>query len=230
MDKDSTPEAAAKHRVGRPRRGTESARTDTLIGAATRVFLRDGYGGASIDKVASEAGVSTRTIYERFKNKADLLGAVISRLVDRDMATELATEELDRLEPRQALTVIGQIITGRACDPESAALFRIVATEAQRFPELAAKMRCSAKQRVDDAVARYFRKQVHRGTLMLADPERAASLFLQMVCAELHQCLLFGTADDMAKLDFTAHLQQVIDIFLNGAVPRSNGYSAAVKI
>ena len=227
MDKDSTPEAAAKHRVGRPRRGTESARTDTLIGAATRVFLRDGYGGASIDKVASEAGVSTRTIYERFKNKADLLGAVISRLVDRDMATELATEGL---EPRQALTVIGQIITGRACDPESAALFRIVATEAQRFPELAAKMRCSAKQRVDDAVARYFRKQVHRGTLMLADPERAASLFLQMVCAELHQCLLFGTADDMAKLDFTAHLQQVIDIFLNGAVPRSNGYSAAVKI
>jgi TetR/AcrR family transcriptional repressor of mexJK operon len=230
MDKDSTPEAAAKHRVGRPRRGTESARTDTLIGAATRVFLRDGYGGASIDKVASEAGVSTRTIYERFKNKADLLGAVISRLVDRDMATGLATEELDRLEPRQALTVIGQIITGRACDPESVALFRIVATEAQRFPELAAKMRCSAKQRVDDAVARYFRKQVHRGTLMLADPERAASLFLQMVCAELHQCLLFGTADDMAKLDFTAHLQQVIDIFLNGAVPRSNGYSAAVKI
>jgi AcrR family transcriptional regulator len=229
-DKDSIPEAAAKHRVGRPRRGTESARTDTLIGAATRVFLQDGYGGASIDKVASEAGVSTRTIYERFKNKADLLGAVISRLVDRDMATELATEELDRLEPRQALTVIGQIITGRACDPESAALFRIVATEAQRFPELAAKMRCSAKQRVDDAVARYFRKQVHRGTLMLADPERAASLFLQMVCAELHQCLLFGTADDMAKLDFTAHLQQVIDIFLNGAVPRSNGYSAAVKI
>jgi len=230
MDKDSTPEAAAKLRVGRPRRGTESARTDTLIGAATRVFLRDGYGGASIDKVASEAGVSTRTIYERFKNKADLLGAVISRLVDRDMATGLATEELDRLEPRQALTVIGQIITGRACDPESAALFRIVATEAQRFPELAAKMRCSAKQSVDDAVARYFRKQVHRGTLMLADPERAASLFLQMVCAELHQCLLFGTADDMAKLDFTAHLQQVIDIFLNGAVPRSNGYSAAVKI
>jgi AcrR family transcriptional regulator len=229
MDKDkgSTPEAAAKHRVGRPRRGTESARTDTLIGAATRVFLRDGYGGASIDKVAREAGVSTRTIYERFKNKADLLGAVISRLVDRDMATGLATEELDRLEPRQALTVIGQIITGRACDPESAALFRIVATEAQRFPELAAKMRCSAKQRVDDAVARYFRKQVHRGTMKLADPERAASLFLQMVCAELHQCLLFGTADDMAKLDFTAHLQQVIDIFLNGAMPRSNGYSAA---
>ena len=29
--------------------------------------------------VAAEAGVSTRTIYERYKNKADLLGAVIGR-------------------------------------------------------------------------------------------------------------------------------------------------------
>ena len=81
-------------RAGRPRRGTEVERSDALILAATKVFLRDGYGLASIDKVAAEAGVSTRTIYERYKNKADLLGAVISRLVDRDMACMFATEDL----------------------------------------------------------------------------------------------------------------------------------------
>ncbi|MGA2188419.1 MAG: hypothetical protein ABSH33_07815, partial [Steroidobacteraceae bacterium] len=55
----------------------------------------------------------------------------------------------------------------------------------------------------------------------------AASLFLQMVCAELHLCLLFGTADDMAKLDFTAHVALVIDIFLNGAAPRRDARGAA---
>src|ERR1700676_5321109 len=102
--------SVTRSRVGRPRRGTESARTDALISAATRVFLRDGYGLASIDKVAAEAGVSTRTIYERFKNKADLLGAVISRLVDR-MSTVLATVDLIRLEPRAALTAIARTIT-----------------------------------------------------------------------------------------------------------------------
>src|SRR6202162_6127541 len=99
---------------GRPRRGTEPARTDALIGAATRVFLREGYGLASIDKVASEAGVSTRTIYERYRNKADLLGAVITRLVDHDTATVLATAELDRLDPKDALRVIAQTMTSRA--------------------------------------------------------------------------------------------------------------------
>ena len=96
------------HKVGRPKRGTELARTTALINAATRVFLREGYGLASIDKVASEAGVSTRTIYERFKNKADLLAAVITRLVEHDMETVLATTELDRLDPRDALTAIAR--------------------------------------------------------------------------------------------------------------------------
>src|SRR5580698_6820081 len=103
------PQAELRKR-GRPRRGTENARTAALINAATRVFLREGYGLASIDKVASEAGVSTRTIYERFKNKADLLAAVITRLVDRDMETVLATAELDRLDPKEALTAIAQAI------------------------------------------------------------------------------------------------------------------------
>jgi len=217
--------AAAKPRVGRPRRGTESARTDTLIAAATRVFLRDGYGSSSIDKVAGEAGVSTRTIYERFKNKGDLLGAVINRLVERDMETVLATEELDRLDPRRALTTIGELITGRACNPDSAALFRICAAESHRFPELAAKMRGSAKARVDDAIASYLRRQTLRGTLSLSDPDRAAALFLQMVCAELHECLLFGSPEDMTKIDSEAHLKHVVDIFLNGAVPRRDSSS-----
>ena len=130
---------------GRPRRGTQIARTAALINAATRVFLREGYGLASIDKVAAEAGVSTRTIYERYKNKADLLGAVISRLVDR-MSAVLATAELNRLEPRAALALIAETIVSRARDPDAAALFRIVATEAHRFPELAAKMRENNKQ------------------------------------------------------------------------------------
>ena len=221
MDSLTQPPEQSICRVGRPRRGTELARTEALINAATRVFLREGYGLASIDKVAGEAGVSTRTIYERYKNKADLLGAVITRLVNRDMMTVLATAELDRLDPKDALTVIAQTMMNRTRDPESAALFRIVATEAFRFPELADKMRESGKLRWEGAIANYFRGQVERGTLNLACPNRAATLFLQMICAELHECVLFGRADAMAHIDFTPHLTHAIDIFLYGAAPRT---------
>jgi AcrR family transcriptional regulator len=228
-DADSSPPAPPPpadqppvNRVGRPRRGTESARTATLIDAATRVFLREGYGLCSIDKVASEAGVSTRTIYERFKNKADLLGGVISHLVDRDITSVLAESELASMELRQALTVIGETIAARVSDPDSAALFRIVATEAQRFPALADKMRRSTKVRIDDLVARYFRTQITRGTLAVSDADTAASMFMQLVVGELHDCLLFGNAEALATFDATAHVRRVVDLFLYGAAPRGD--------
>jgi len=222
MNVQPRPPEAPIHRSGRPRRGTEAERTDALMSAATRVFLRDGYGHASIDKVAAAAGVSTRTIYERFKNKGDLLAAVITRLVDRDVMTAFATPDLERLDPKEALMVIGQTITSRACDPDSLALFRIVATEAQRFPELAEKMRDGTKRRMEDAIANYFRGQIRRGTLVLAEPDRAAMLFLQMICAELHECLLFRGPDAMPQLDLGSHLRHVIEIFLFGSVPRTD--------
>jgi AcrR family transcriptional regulator len=212
-------QAQAPSKRGRPRRGTENARTAALINAATRVFLREGYGLASIDRVAAEAGVSTRTIYERYKNKADLLGAVIGRLVDR-MSTVLSTVDLNSLEPRAALGVIAATITDRARDPDAAALFRIVATEAHRFPELAAKMRENNKRCVDNVVANYLRTQAARGALSLADPDRAATLFLQMICSEMHERLLFGGEPAVGTLDFTSHVDHVIDLFLLGAAPR----------
>jgi AcrR family transcriptional regulator len=210
----------ADRKVGRPRRGTEEARITALMNAATRVFLRDGYGSASVDKVASEAGVSTRTIYERYRNKADLLVAVIGRLVDR-LATVLATAELDRLDPRAALRWIGETIYERARDPDSAALFRLVATEANRFPDLAARMRESDERCVDREVAAYLRLQIRRGTLRLSDPDRAAKLFLQMVFSVLHERWLFGGDQELEQRDMHDHLQLVIDLFLLGAVPRS---------
>jgi AcrR family transcriptional regulator len=227
---DLTPPPTPIHKTGRPRRGTESERTAALMNAATRVFLREGYGNASIDKVASEAGVSTRTIYERFKNKADLLACVVTRLVDRDLATAFATQDLERLDPRAALTAIGRTICGRASDSESMALFRIVATEAQRFPELAEKMRDGTKRRLENAIANYLRGQIRREMLVLSDPDRAAALFLHMICAEMHECLLFRGAEAIAQLDVAAHLDQVIEIFLFGSVPRADRHTVPATL
>jgi hypothetical protein len=73
---------------------------------------------------------------------------------------------------------------------------------------------------VINAVASYLRNQVARGRLSLSDPDRAAALFTQMVSAELHECLLFRSLEEIAKLDFAAHVNHVVDIFLNGAAPR----------
>ena len=168
--------------------------------------------------------MSIKSRYEFEKLRA--IGGIVRKALDAMAAAVwpgVATAELDRMEVRQALTAIGRSITGRACDPQAAALFRIVATEAQRFPALAEKMRIATKDRIESAVAQYFHGQITRGRLTLTDPERAAALFTHMLKAELQECMLFGSIQDVARLDFPSHIDLVVEIFLNGAAPRGPG-------
>ncbi len=218
---DSTENANLSHKAGRPRRGTEHQRLDALIQAATRVFVQEGYGLASIDKIANAAGISTRTIYERFKNKGDLMAAVVERLLDRDMAVIFEESHLDRLALADALALIGETVTRRFADPDSAALFRIIVTESLRFPELTEKVRCRTRERFDSAIADYMRRQVEAGALVLEEPGRAAGLFVQMVLAEPKECLLFRSPAAVLEFDLRAHVARVVHLFLYGAAPRA---------
>src|SRR5690348_5058759 len=74
-------------------RGLPDKRRAILAGALT-VFARDGYSRASIDAIAAEARVSTRTIYNHFQDKAHLFHAVMLTSTCRVAEAHLAL--LDR--------------------------------------------------------------------------------------------------------------------------------------
>jgi AcrR family transcriptional regulator len=48
-----------------------------LLAAAHRVFLRDGFHGASLTEIAAEAGYTFGAVYSNFQNKDDLFLAVL---------------------------------------------------------------------------------------------------------------------------------------------------------
>jgi AcrR family transcriptional regulator len=57
-----------------PRRREQAAETRRrILDAAERLFVRDGYSATSIAAIASEAGVSQKTVYLAFETKANLL-------------------------------------------------------------------------------------------------------------------------------------------------------------
>jgi len=205
-----------RHSVGRPRRGTEHLREQALMDAATRVFLHGGYASSSIQKVAREAGVSTRTIYERFTNKAELLGAVVADLVNKDL-TSMSVAELDRLSTKDALRTIGNTLTSRLISPTVSSLLQLLVTECRRFPKLALSMRTRTKDRIDNAVEQYFRVQVEKGALLLPDPAKTASLFTQMIHGELKDNILFGTALEMSEIQLRQHVDFVVEFFMRAA-------------
>src|SRR5579872_4172234 len=82
---------------------TEKAQS--ILAAAQRTFLASGFGAASMDAIAREAGASKATLYAYFTSKEELFGAVVARESER-YAQDLSGDELDPDDVEASLTAI----------------------------------------------------------------------------------------------------------------------------
>jgi AcrR family transcriptional regulator len=73
LDKSSA-EVSEQRKRGRPARDIQP-----VLEAAIAVFAREGFGAATIEMIATEACVSTATLYKRFTNKQGLFAAVLEQ-------------------------------------------------------------------------------------------------------------------------------------------------------
>jgi len=81
-------------------RAQSQARTRTLIvEAATRLFLRDGFGVTSLEQIGEEAGFTRGAVYSNFPSKTAVGIAVIDELYEREArrleAALSATDDFD---------------------------------------------------------------------------------------------------------------------------------------
>jgi AcrR family transcriptional regulator len=125
-----------KPKVGRPKAGTETERNDYLLDQALKLFMREGYANTSIAKIAAAAGVSTRTIYERYKNKAELMLASVDRLVDTDISEMQGIDNLATMSCRDGLIALGETLLAKVMQPDMISFYRMGVAEARQFPEL----------------------------------------------------------------------------------------------
>lgn len=82
-------------------------RRDDILDAAERVFAEKGYHEAGIADIAAVLGMGHGTFYRYFKNKQDIAGTVLERVVERIAAAGLEEdpESSDTLEEYRAQTV-----------------------------------------------------------------------------------------------------------------------------
>ncbi len=53
-------------------------RNSRIVEAASDLFRKEGYEGARIEEIAARAEVSVGTIYNYYRNKGDILVAIVS--------------------------------------------------------------------------------------------------------------------------------------------------------
>ncbi|MGW5195396.1 TetR/AcrR family transcriptional regulator [Kribbella sp. NPDC004138] len=70
-----------------------------IAGAARRLFAAQGYGGTSIDAIAKEAGVATRTVYSAFGTKREILSLICDRWLQEAGAIERAEQVFAIADP-----------------------------------------------------------------------------------------------------------------------------------
>lgn len=173
---------AAHGTVQARRKGGLPDKRRAILAGALKVFARDGYARASIDAIAAGAGVSTRTIYNHFGDKAQLFHALIEESATRVADAQIAIIDryLHKVTDVEAdLTEFAQVWAAPVPDhADHFALVRHINADAGHIPPAAIDAwQQAGPLRVRRALADRMRQLADRGLLRIDDPERAARHF-----------------------------------------------------
>ncbi|MCH7232437.1 TetR/AcrR family transcriptional regulator [Glycomyces sp. L485] len=179
------------------RRGRPDKR-EAMIRAATRVFGREGYERASVDAIAAEAGVSKKTIYNHFADKAELFRTAalegvrdvsehISILIDKhlskilDLQTDLTDFAVDRAEA---------ILDA---PDEHTAFSRTIRAEVTSLPpEVLDEWLREGPMRSLREIASKFQGMADRGLLDIDDAGKAAEYYTLLTFTPISDRTFFG--------------------------------------
>src|SRR5579863_431095 len=98
-----------------------TGKAESILAAAQRVFVVSGFGAASMDAIAREAGASKATVYAYFASKEELFGAVVAREGERYFRG-FSARELDPGDVETSLTEIAQRFLQLVLSPDAIAV------------------------------------------------------------------------------------------------------------
>jgi AcrR family transcriptional regulator len=210
----------AKVRLGRPPKEREGEVDERILAAARKKFLEHGFAGASIDEIAVAARAGKPTIYCRFGDKRALFKAVVTGDVVSRIA-QFSSEwkpSGDTIEER--LMRLGGALLHWTLDNERMALMRLAVAEAQRFPDLASNVSCTARQLSTEVAARFLGEMAQSGelaSLPALAPERlliTARFFLDLTVVPMLLRGLFEDKVETLQPEIEPHVARTVPFFL----------------
>src|ERR1700756_1803753 len=188
-------------------------KAESILAAAKRTFLAGRFRAVSMDAIAREAGVSKATVYSHFANKEELFGAVIGRECGLYFA-RFSAGELDPVNVRASLSVLGRRYLELVLAPDAIALHRIILGEVTRFPGLGEVFWRAGPERQRVQIEAFLKSAVASGTLSVPDPRLAAEQFVSLVRGEIHLRQVLLLADDAGRAEVDFAVQGAVDTFM----------------
>ncbi|WP_328611282.1 TetR/AcrR family transcriptional regulator [Amycolatopsis sp. NBC_00345] len=201
-----------------------------IVDAARTAFLDTGYAETSVHRIAAAAGVSIKTVYRHFEDKDDLFSAVMHDACslpgsagpghDGRDGTALPDLPWHAEPPHLALPAAGTDYLRVTLTPTELSLYRVVARDAPRFPELGHRYRQFVELRIS-LLVRYLDRWTPSQNWNITDSRRAAGTFVAILGSDLFDDALHGirqpTDQDITDRAHTA-ADQLLTLLDNGAL------------
>lgn len=150
-----------------------------MLTVARELFLERGFGGATMQEVASRSGISKSSLYREHESKDELFAAVVTDWAAR--GRDAMRPYLDRVIAAEdlhcAFVEFATTLQAAVLAPDVTRMRRLVAAESDRFPETAAIYLADSWTRNIAALADAIADLAARKSLHVADPWLAAHQF-----------------------------------------------------
>ncbi|MFE2540955.1 TetR/AcrR family transcriptional regulator [Actinacidiphila glaucinigra] len=161
-----------------------------IVDAALRAFLDEGYTGSSVNRIAADAGVAITTLYRHFDSKEDLYVSVIQDLCDRTQY--MTTQPWLNKPPLEGLTEAGVAYLSHILSDDRLALYRIMARDAHRFPEVGRRYQQDVVAKRIALFTNYLTHWPEAQREKVKDPVRAARTYLTLLQGDFLETVLYG--------------------------------------
>lgn len=206
---------------GRPRLRSDEETRQLVLEAARREFHASGYAGTSMAAVAQRAGVSTKTMYRLIPTKEALFRSVVSARIS-SFILELDEAVLGALPIGEALERVLLAFGTLALERETIAIYRVVLSENERFPEIAETFYEVAIRRTTEAMEAWLRAECRRGRIALEDPALATGILRGMMLLEPQRAVMMGQQDAPDAAEIAHRARACAQLFLDGCRRREH--------
>jgi AcrR family transcriptional regulator len=209
---------------GQPSNRAPTEKREAIVRAARHVLGRLGYFGAGIDVIAAEAEVSTRTIYNKFESKEQLISAVLAETFDQVAAARKAlisryAGEVTDLES-DLIELAKEWVRPTPALHDHFAIVRRLWPESDRFPqELRDVWHEAGPRRAHRTLAIYLAALGERGVLHVEDPDVSAQHFLALISDTTISRAEYGATGPEREIHEVARAG--VHAFLYGYLPRA---------
>ena len=189
-------------------------RRDQLLDAARQVVRHHGLAGATMERIAAQAGVSPAALYWHFQNKDALLLALVRRATARLALPELLAGAAEA-DPAAVLSALAP--RGMALQTENVELLGAVLAEVLSRPDLADELYDQVVVPIWGPLSDYLRRSADQGRLRPGHPLLRVVALVGMLTFYNLVRRAFGQRLDLPLPDEAA--DEIAQILTRGVLP-----------